>query len=107
MVLLVQNANKAYWCFIYNLYIILIIFIFSTIKYTTYKTNSLAQLVVEADPDGVIGPTTLDKLNAFDPDHFLAAFTVAKIARYISIVKKRPESRKYFYGWVCRTISPL
>ena len=66
---------------------------------------SLAQLVVEADPDGVIGPTTLDKLNAFDPDHFLAAFTVAKIARYISIVKKRPESRKYFYGWICRTIN--
>ena len=68
---------------------------------------SLAQLVVEAEPDGVIGPATITKLNAFDPDHFLAAFTVAKIARYISIVRKRPESRKYFYGWVCRTISPL
>ncbi|MEI6091953.1 MAG: putative peptidoglycan-binding domain-containing protein, partial [bacterium] len=66
---------------------------------------SLAQLVVEADPDGVIGPATITKLNAFDPDHFLAAFTVAKIARYISIVKKRPESRKYFYGWICRTIN--
>ena len=68
---------------------------------------SLAQLVVEADPDGVIGPSTLDKLNAFDPDHFLAAFTVAKIARYISIVKKRPESRKYFYGWVRRAVNSL
>ena len=68
---------------------------------------SLAQMVVETKPDGVFGPATLEKLNAFDPDHFLAAFTVAKIARYINIVKKRPESRKYFYGWVYRTISPL
>lgn len=65
---------------------------------------SLAQLVVEAEHDGVIGPGTLEKLNAFDPDHFLAAFTITKIARYINIVRKRPESRKYFYGWVCRTI---
>jgi len=72
------------------------------------KTSaSLAQLVVEAGTDGVIGPQSLEKINAFDPEHFLAAFTVAKIARYISIVKKRPESRKYFYGWICRAISPL
>ncbi|MEI6752970.1 MAG: glycosyl hydrolase 108 family protein [Paludibacter sp.] len=68
---------------------------------------SLAQLVVETQADGVIGPATLDKLNAFDPDHFLAAFTVAKIARYISIVKKRPESRKYFYGWILRAVNSL
>jgi lysozyme family protein len=67
---------------------------------------SLAQLVVEASPDGVIGPASLQKLNAFDPDHFLAAYTVAKIARYISIVKKRPESRKYFYGWIVRSLAP-
>lgn len=64
----------------------------------------LAQQVVEATADGVIGPKTLDKINAFDADHFLAAFTVLKIARYVSIVKRRPESRKYFYGWVCRAL---
>jgi lysozyme family protein len=67
---------------------------------------SLAQLVIEATPDGIIGSATLEKLNAFDPDHFLAAFTVAKIARYISIIKKRPASKKYLYGWVCRALTP-
>ena len=70
------------------------------------KTSaSLAQMVVEAEPDGVIGPDTLAKINAFDSEHFLAAFTVAKIALYIAIIKKRPESKKYLYGWVCRTIN--
>lgn len=65
---------------------------------------SLAQMVVGADSDGVIGPGSIAAINNFDPDHFLAAFTVAKIARYINIVKKRPTSRKYFYGWVLRAL---
>jgi lysozyme family protein len=64
----------------------------------------LAQLVVDINPDGVIGPNSIVRINAFDIDHFLAAFTVAKIARYVNIVKKRPTSRKYFYGWVCRAL---
>jgi len=69
------------------------------------KTSaSLAQMVVEAQADGVIGPQSLEKLNAFDPDHFLAAFTVAKIARYISIIRKRPTSKKYLYGWITRAL---
>lgn len=69
------------------------------------KTSaSLAQLVVEAQPDGVIGPQSIEKINAFDPEHFLAAFTVAKIARYVSIVKRKPVNKKYFYGWVCRAL---
>ena len=65
---------------------------------------SLAQMVVGAKPDGIAGPETIRKINAFDPGYFLAAFTVAKIARYVSIVKKRPTSRKYFYGWVLRAL---
>lgn len=65
---------------------------------------SLAQMVVGVQADGVLGPNSLEGINSFDTDHFLAAFTVAKIARYITIVKKRPTSRKYFYGWVCRAL---
>lgn len=65
---------------------------------------TLAQMIVEIEPDGVLGKETVAKLNVFDPEHFLAAFTVAKIARYVSIVKKRPSSRKYFYGWVIRAL---
>ena len=65
---------------------------------------SLAQMVIGATTDGVIGPQSITSLNTFNADHFLASFAVAKIARYISIVKKRPTSRKYFYGWVCRAL---
>ena len=65
---------------------------------------SLAQMVVGATSDGVIGPDSISGINNFDPDHFLASFTVAKIARYVNIVKKRPTSRKYFYGWVIRAL---
>ncbi len=67
-------------------------------------SSSLAQLVVGSPQDGVIGNQSIAQINAFDPDHFIALFTVVKIARYISIVKKRPTSKKYFYGWVCRAL---
>lgn len=65
---------------------------------------SLAQMVVGATTDGVIGPQSIESINSFNPDHFLAAFTVAKVARYINIIRKRPTSRKYFYGWICRAL---
>lgn len=65
----------------------------------------LAQKVVKTNPDGSIGPNTLKAINAFNPDHFIAAFTVAKIRRYIEICKKRDTSRKYFFGWVIRAVS--
>ena len=65
---------------------------------------SLAQMVVGAKSDGVIGPNSISAINNFDPEHFLASFTIAKIARYVNIVKKRPTSRKYFYGWVIRAL---
>lgn len=65
----------------------------------------LAQKVVDADPDGVIGPGSVARINSTDPEFFLASFTVAKIARYIGIVNKRPTSRKYFFGWVSRALN--
>jgi len=65
---------------------------------------ALAQMVVGANADGVIGPDSIEAINKFDPNYFLASFTVAKIARYINIVKKRPTSRKFFYGWVIRAL---
>lgn len=65
---------------------------------------SLAQMVVGEKADGVIGPDSLTAINRHDTELFLASFTLAKIARYVSIVKKRPTSQKFFYGWVRRAI---
>jgi lysozyme family protein len=65
---------------------------------------SLAQMVVDVKADGVLGPMSLAAINQHDPEMFIASFTITKIARYINIVKKRPDSRKYFFGWVCRAM---
>jgi lysozyme family protein len=70
-------------------------------------SSALAQMVVGAKTDGVIGVNTLKALNAFNSEHFLASFTVAKIARYVSIIKKRPSSRKFLYGWIRRAIGDI
>ena len=73
----------------------------------TGTSARLAQLVVEAGADGVIGKESISKINAFDEGYFLAAFTVAKIGRYIAIIKKRPTSKKYLYGWVRRALGDI
>jgi len=67
----------------------------------------LAQITVGAKADGVIGPQTLAKINADDVRAFLAVFTLSKIGRYVNICEKRRESRKYFFGWVRRSLEGL
>lgn len=70
-------------------------------------SSKLAQITVQAEPDGVIGPKTLAKINNDDPRAFLAVFALAKIGRYVNICEKRKTSRKYFFGWVRRTLEGL
>lgn len=64
----------------------------------------LAQSILGVKADGIIGELTIKKLNSFDFGYFLPAFTVAKIAHYISMIKKRPANKKYLYGWVIRAL---
>ena len=64
----------------------------------------LAQRVTGSSCDGVIGPQTIQAINDFEPDHFIAAFTVEKCRKYIAICKKKPDSRKYFFGWIDRAV---
>jgi len=70
----------------------------------TKTSAKLAQMSVQAKPDGVIGPKTLKKLNAEDKKTFLALFALAKIGRYVNICEKNSTSRKYFYGWIRRSL---
>ena len=67
-------------------------------------SSKLAQLTVQSEPDGVIGHNTLEKINADNKRSFLAVFALAKIRRYMNICEKRKESRKFFFGWVKRTL---
>lgn len=70
-------------------------------------SSVLAQKVAEVKEDGVIGNKSIEAINKLDPEMFLAFFTLAKIARYIDIVKKRPTNQKYFYGWVRRALGEI
>ncbi len=67
----------------------------------------LAQTTVGAEPDGTIGQVTLKKINDDDPRGFIAVFSLHKIARYVSICDKRQESRKFFFGWIKRSLEAL
>jgi lysozyme family protein len=68
-------------------------------------STSLAQMVVGAKADGVIGDKSIEAINSCNTDLFMAEFTLAKIVRYIHIVRKRPTSKKYFLGWVCDALN--
>ncbi len=67
-------------------------------------SSRLAQLSCGAVVDGVIGNKTIGYLNGINTELFLAKFSLAKIARYINICRRIPKNRKYFYGWVNRTL---
>lgn len=64
----------------------------------------LAQLVVDVTADGALGPKTLAALNAFDEPLFVAAYALAKIARYRDIVAKDRTQAKFLLGWINRTL---
>jgi len=65
---------------------------------------AIAQMALRINSDGILGEETLARINVADHELFLGSFTIGKIARYIHIVKKRQASRKYLFGWVCRTL---
>lgn len=72
------------------------------------KTASkLAQLVIGATPDGIIGPKSVSKLNDVDEEHFIAKYALAKIARYAEICKRNPVQKKFLLGWINRTLGGL
>ena len=65
----------------------------------------LAQLAANVSPaDGVMSDATLAAINAMSPELFIAKFSLNKVARYVSICEKRADSKKFFFGWVRRTL---
>ena len=72
------------------------------------KTASkLAQLVVDATPDGVIGPKTIEKINQQDAEIFILKYALAKVARYAEICNRDRSQSKFLLGWINRTVKGL
>ena len=64
----------------------------------------LAQLVAGTTPDGKIGFKSVEALNAYDPEKFVLAYALAKIARYRDIVSRDRIQQKFLLGWINRTL---
>lgn len=67
--------------------------------------RKLAQLVAGQTPDGSFGDKTVAALNAADPDKFVLAYALAKIARYRDIVQRDRSQQKFLLGWINRTLA--
>lgn len=76
----------------------------SAVNMGVAQAVKLAQIAIDLPADGAMGPTTLATLNEADPAAFGAAFMLAKIARYVALVRKNRSQEKFFYGWVKRTL---
>lgn len=80
--------------------------VFDTCVNMGVRTGSrLAQVALGIEPaDGIIGSKSLEKINATDPSAFLAAFTIAKIARYAHICNRDRTQQRFLLGWINRTL---
>ena len=67
----------------------------------------LAQLVVNATPDGGIGPKTVELLNQQNASDFRKSYALTKIARYAEICNKNRTQSKFLLGWINRTMAGL
>jgi lysozyme family protein len=54
--------------------------------------------------DGILGPRTLDALRTVDYKSFCHTFALQRISYYRKKVLENPKKKKYFFGWVIRTI---
>lgn len=67
----------------------------------------LAQLTVGSTPDGTLGPKTIERLNAMDPELFKRGYALAKVARYAEICNRDRSQSKFLLGWLNRTLKAL
>ena len=82
--------------------------LFDTAVNVGVRTASrLAQKVVDAEPDGIIGPNSRLAINLTKAEDFIMGFTIAQIAYYVHLVRRRPKSRKYLLGWVSRALGEV
>lgn len=61
-----------------------------------------AQKVLGVKPDGLIGPKTLAKINALDPDVLFEQLFIARKQHYIDIAEHNPRMKKFLKGWMNR-----
>jgi lysozyme family protein len=67
--------------------------------------SRMAQGVLGIEPaDGVIGSESLKTINAADERLFVAAFALARIARYAAICNGDRSQTRFLLGWINRAL---
>ena len=66
--------------------------------------TKLVQFVLGAKTDGILGNKTLFLVNSADQELFISKFKLAKISRYMYIVKKNPKNKVFLAGWLNRVL---
>ena len=65
----------------------------------------LAQILVGTVADGLIGPKTIEAINAYDTDEFDREFDSEEIKYYEAIVSNNPEKKIFLNGWKNRAVA--
>lgn len=55
--------------------------------------------------DGILGPKSMEAINAIDPERLLAAYRQARLKRYQDIAAKNPDRAKYLPAWEARALA--
>lgn len=62
----------------------------------------IMQDVLGVSRDAIVGPITLGRLNASDPERTYIAYRQARKLFYYKIVANRPQMKKFLRGWLNR-----
>jgi lysozyme family protein len=57
--------------------------------------------------DGLLGKQTIQAINNREPDRFIADYTLAKIARYVSLCNNNRSQSKFLLGWLNRAFAAM
>jgi lysozyme family protein len=69
------------------------------------NANMKIQQIVNAHPDGIIGPVTLESINSLSSPNI--ALIKSRISYYASIVSNKPSQAEFLNSWVNRTLDYL
>ena len=69
------------------------------------RASKLAQECASVAIDGMIGPQSIQAINATNAELFDCKFRLAKIRFYADLCNRKPEQKKFLLGWINRTLA--
>jgi lysozyme family protein len=67
------------------------------------RAVKMLQSAVGSNPDGVVGPRTLESVNAMGAKELVNKYSDERVDFYNGIVARRPDQARFIRGWLNRT----